>query len=154
MILTTPLSVFYRLTPYSLIFSILLYTYPSLFTSNIIIDTIKGLSFLIATSVIYIYSVYGDKQIHKLYGYFIGNQFPIITYYLLDFVIHFLPVMLLGLPSHINGIFYAYFIIVIWYLSIRHFIQKLYFETMNVKEYDFIIFVYLISVSLLYTIII
>lgn len=132
----------------------LLYVYPSLFTSDIIKDTIKGLSFLIAIAVIYIYGVYGAKEIKQFYGHFIGNQFPTIIYYLLDFIIHFLPVILIGLPSHINGIFYAYFITVIWYLSIRHFIQKLYFENMSVKEYDFIIFVYLISVSLLYTIVI
>lgn len=152
MILTNPISILYRLTFWSYLLSITLYIFPYLF-SPLLKDIIKSLSLLIAVAVVYVYIVYGSSQIRKFYSYFIGDSYPPIIYYLLDIIIHFLPVLLNGLPLQVNGLFYGYIIIILWYISVRSIIQKLYFENLTLKEYDFIIFIYLFIIILLYVII-
>ena len=149
MILTTPVSLFYRISTYNFILSILLYTFPKMF-SPYIQEIIRALSLLIGSAVFYVYIVYGFNKIIELYSNFIPANLPFIVYYLLDYMLHFLPILLNGFPKTLNGLLVAYSIIIAWYILARKYMNILYFENMSQKEYDFIIFIYLILIVIIY----
>ena len=100
-----------------------LYTNP---ITRIIYDVEAALAILIALAVLLFYVFFGFKGAQRFYTNLMGAEVPLYLAFIMDTIVHFVPAILLGLPSSPYAFLVAFAIIVIWYLAIRKNFDKVY----------------------------
>lgn len=111
----------------------------------LIIEIIKSTSFIIAIAVVYVYLTRGPQTVMDMYKR-LHPSWPLWALLPYDWLLHFVPVLVMGLPS-VNGVLtIALMIILIWYLMIESRVEKLYIPRMDYKR---VMYVFLpISIAL------
>jgi hypothetical protein len=104
-----------------------------------VVDVVRGSTLLVGASVLLVYLVYGYRVVVDYWRRW-HPHWPTAMILIYDALIHFLPVLLLGLPRTCRGILIAYVIILIWYLLVRSQIQRIYIRDIEQWRYDAILF--------------
>jgi hypothetical protein len=105
------------------------------------ISILKASSLLIAISTILIHAFYGIDTIISIYvsvEKFVNGQNDkyLWLYFVVDWILHIVPVVILGIPKQISSVLIAYCIIFFWYLCSRSRIQEIYTNRIPTHEYD------------------
>jgi len=121
----------YRMYTFQLlIFVVLIKLKPKLFPEWFI-DIIRASCVLMAILVIYFtFAVYGyDKMIDSVYSKFPSiqkNITGIMFIHLINYIVHFLPIFIIGFPKNKISYIYALIILFIWYMFNKKDIHKIY----------------------------
>jgi hypothetical protein len=122
----------YRMFTFQLlIFVVLIKLKPNLFPEWFI-DIIRALCVLMAILVIYFtFAVYGyDKTMQSVYESFPSiqkNTSGMMFIHLINYIVHFLPVFIIGFPKNKKSYIYALIILLIWYMFNKKDMHKIYF---------------------------
>lgn len=139
---------FKRFTLYSSSFAYTTFLIQLFFPNKLpqfITEIVRGSAMLVAFSVLTIYIVYTPQTIVKFYreNTFVKNVYAINKsnklIFITDLFIHFVPVLLLGLPKTVEGVFTAMCLMLSWYVLFRDEMHRLYIK--EIKDYDHIILV-------------
>lgn len=105
-----------------------------------VVQCVQGLVFFVAIGVLAVYVMYGYKKILQFYERKQGlTWLPVPLVLVWDWIFHFLPVVLVGLPSTIASVYVGYMVMISWYVSVRNKIAQLY--PMDGVVFDDVIFV-------------
>jgi hypothetical protein len=107
-------------------------------TAGWVFDIVRGTALLVASAVAYFYVVYGPRVILSMYERIFPSRSTLL-YLLFDWVIHFVPVLVLGLPRHVASLPIAYSLLLSWYAFMRANIPNIYFHSVSMSEYDTLI---------------
>lgn len=91
----------------------------------LILETVRATSLLIAIAVIFIYMTKGIKHVWGMY-HSMYPSWPSWTLLPYDWLLHFVPVMLMGLPSVLGSMTTGFLFIVVWYLLVKDRMKQLY----------------------------
>lgn len=119
-------------------FVVLVTLFPSLFPSKFI-DTVRASTVLVACGWLLLYVAVGPAQIAAFYQR-IFPQVPKEIVYTLDIIVHFIPVMIVGLPIEKYSYFIAFAMLLVWYLVFRPMTQKVHGYVIR-RTADWIFFV-------------
>jgi len=132
--MTLLLDTLQRLTTYTFILSIIIFLYKGL--PKPVNEIIRTLSVIVYICVTYIYIRFGFNSVQNFYKQF-GTIFNSKTYMLMfDYIVHSLPVLLIGLPTDPTSILYGYIIFAGWYALVRKNVQRLYLPDVPLIRYD------------------
>lgn len=124
--------VYLRFTFWNLIALLLSYLFG--FQSHLdILRTTVFIFFIIALYILirgYNVTVYTNKNLPTPF------QNNVLIAHVTNALTHFVPFLLLGIPTNKTDIVIGYTIAVIWYLMVRDYIQTLYTEEISTTEYD------------------
>lgn len=95
-------------------------------STRVLYDVAAALAVLVALAVLLFYVFFGFKGAQRFYTNLIGAEVPIWFAFVLDTFVHFIPFVLLGMPSNPYAFFAAFAIIVVWYLAIRKNFDRVY----------------------------
>ena len=110
---------------------------------DIVIDIIRAKCIFVALVVIYYYLKFGFDSPRRFYSKILGlPKMSLLTAYLIDVFVHFLPVILLGLPRNVMSYIFAYLDVIIWYVLVRKHIVNVYGNELGKNHMDRIILVY------------
>jgi hypothetical protein len=122
----------YRMFTFQLlIFVVLIKLKPNLFPEWFV-DIIRALCVLMGILVIYFtFFVYGyDKMMQSVYDSFPSiqkNSSGIMFIHLVNYLVHFLPVFIIGFPKNKKSYIYAIIILFVWYMINKKDMNKIYF---------------------------
>ena len=89
------------------------------------IDFIAALCVLIAATSFFILSKFGYRNMINFYDRLFGTRNPAFII-ILDFIAHYLPVILLGVPLDPMSYLKAYLVLVTYYVLMYNNLQKIY----------------------------
>lgn len=108
-----------------------LFGYISYF-GNIHIDLIKALVIIVALLSFTLTYILNDVHKMKLfYERTFNTHFTYKTVIVIDFIVHYLPAILLGFPENSMNYFVATFLILIWYIILQKQITKIYYPLLD-----------------------
>lgn len=139
--------------PLAILTWFLQYKLPPLF-----VDIVRSTTMFIAISVVYAIIFWNHKSLIESY-YSIDPWLKKINYnkailyiHLHNFIRHFLPIILLGFPKSILGVFIGYIIYNTWYILVRSEMHKLYVKNVATEDYDYSVILTSICVLIGYVI--
>jgi hypothetical protein len=92
-----------------------------------VIDTLRGSCVLVALAVLFYYFMFGLQSPMNFYrGILNSHSISIIEAFLIEFFVHFLPVLMIGLPQSGWSYVFAYISMLVWYIIIRHKASSIY----------------------------
>jgi hypothetical protein len=105
--------------------------------SPLVQETVRAATFIVAASALYIYVRYGPVAIYRFYNTVLPTVFtnPALTV-AYDVLVHFVPVLLLGLPAGGAPLLIAYAAVALWYMAVRSKIQTIYPTGAPTAVYD------------------
>ena len=111
-------------TVYQFIIAIIVYIFPELFNQSVT-DVIRASCLITAMIVMYYYTVFGFKRVVSVYDNLLPSidkrLFPII-----EFILHFGIIYLVGLPKKPESMLYATCIIIIWVNVLKNQLNDIY----------------------------
>lgn len=134
-------------TAYNLYATIVVLLFGQRLLPEAVIDVVRGTSLLVAMSVAYIYVVYGTKAVFSMYQR-INPTWSACSNMLFDWVVHFGPVLMLGLPRRSRSLVIALVLMLVWYWVVRDDVQNIYIRSIPLTGYDALIQVMSMAVAL------
>jgi hypothetical protein len=107
-------------------------------TAGWVFDIVRGSALLVASAVAYIYVVHSPRVVLSMYERIFPSRSTLL-YLLFDWVIHFVPFLVLGLPRRLSSLPIAYALLMSWYTYMMPTIPDIYFHTISRSEYDALI---------------
>jgi len=138
LVMTLLLDTLQRLTTYTFILSIIIFLYKGL--PKPVNEIIRTLAVIVYICITYAYIRFGFKSVQKFYkqfGVIFNSKMYMVAF---DYIVHSLPVLLIGLPTDPASMLYGYIIFVGWYMLVRKNITRLYLTDIPLIRYDEIIF--------------
>lgn len=109
----------------------------------------QGLVLIVAIGVFLVYTIVGPKELlTTLYINKSKLDLPLPILQVLDIVLHFIPPILLGLPTSLTGSLIACAITVVWYATFRNQIPALYIDSIGIQTYDVVMILSVTTVLL------
>ena len=133
-------NIFKMYTFHQSIFVLLVILYPKLLSEEII-DIIRGSCVIVASLIINFYLYFGYNEVIKVYMkilYFIPKDILNILCPIIDFIVHFFVIFLVGLPKNPLSILYAAIILILWFETNKTNIQQIYPVNFTKDMYDYI----------------
>lgn len=119
-----------QLTTYSVILSWIVFSFGKIFqvpVPCVLITLVQGIAFFVATGVLCVYVTYGHETVLQFYVRKQGfTALPTWTLLIIDWFCHFLPVFLVGFPTHSMTFFLGYLVTIVWYATVREKMFRLY----------------------------
>lgn len=115
---------------------------------NLLLNIVRSTSLLIAVATLVFLLALPTSTFVKYYRE-VFDWMPnddtqaYVVFHLHNFILHILPVLVLGLPSGMyvtEGMLIAYILLLSWYTLVRSKIKKLYIDTVDIKGYDIVVY--------------
>lgn len=96
------------------------------------VDFVRATSFMVFVGWLMVVVVYGYGAVIRFYrgarisGVVLGQGLTLQSIFVIDFICHILPLLLLGLPRTVNAVLLATLVIILWYVLVRERIHELY----------------------------
>jgi hypothetical protein len=147
-------------TTYQFIAVLLVVFYPTLFPEELI-DIIRGSCVIIGSIIAYFYYHFGYNGVMNTYAKMFPHypkKLQPVLFPLVDFIVHYLVIFLIGLPRNPMSILYAAAIFITWFEANKDIIPNIYPFDFTRAEYEYIeynifpiIIVFLILVTYILT---
>jgi hypothetical protein len=122
-----------------------------------LIDIIRASCIIVAGIITYLYYHFGYDDIMKAYANMFDNypkQLQPILFPLVDFIVHYLVIFLVGLPTNPLSILYAGTLLITWFEANKDIIPDIYPFDFTIHEYKYVAYTILpiiIVVLLIFT---
>ncbi len=104
-----------------------------------LVDLVRGTALIVAAAVAYIYVTLGSGALLSMYARMLPG-WPTWLYLLYDWLIHFGPTIVMGLPRSGWSLLTAYALMVAWYCVVRGDVRSMYIPSAPLAMYDTLVF--------------
>jgi hypothetical protein len=105
------------------------------YLTKIHVDTLAALSILVAVASLILWFNNGNAKFIEFYNTALNVKDPVAVA-IIDFVIHYLPAILLGLPHNSYSYIKAYFVLLAYYVLMRNHLNSIYFGAVSPEWVD------------------
>jgi hypothetical protein len=111
--------------------------------NHLFIDIVRSVALFVASSVVYAMLLWDHQKLVNSYYRTeswlekVDSRLAVFYVHLQNFVKHFLPLILIGLPKTNYGIIIGYVMYNTWYILVRQRMPELYVQSITMKEYDY-----------------
>ena len=136
-----PINYYFKMyTTYQFIAVLLVVFYPTLFPDELI-DILRASCVIVGAIIVYFYYHFGYDGIMNAYAQMFDNypkELQPVLFPLVDFIVHFLVIFLVGLPKNPLSILYAAIILIAWFETNKDIIPTIYPFDFTKKDYEYI----------------